>query len=32
MLEKLPHEERLASALEMLGVDFARLSDAAGHA
>ena len=28
----LPHEERLASALEMLGVDFARLSDAAGHA
>jgi putative transcriptional regulator len=28
----LPHEERLASALEMLGVDFAHLSDTAGHA
>ncbi len=28
----LPHEERLASALEMLGVDFAHLSESAGHA
>lgn len=32
ILFELPHEERLASALDMLGVDFARLSDSAGHA
>ncbi|SDG77413.1 YqgE/AlgH family protein [Propionivibrio dicarboxylicus] len=28
----LPHEERLASAMDMLGIDFANLADAAGHA
>lgn len=28
----LPAEERLAAALQRLGVDFARLSDVAGHA
>lgn len=28
----LPHEERLAAAMDMLGVDFTNLSDAAGHA
>jgi putative transcriptional regulator len=32
ILFDLPYEERLASAMEILGVDFARLSDAAGHA
>jgi putative transcriptional regulator len=29
---ELPPEERLAAAMELLGVDFARLQDAAGHA
>ena len=28
----LPAEERLPAAMELLGVDFARLSDSAGHA
>lgn len=28
----LPPEERLAAAMELLGLDFARLQDAAGHA
>ncbi len=28
----LPHEERLAAAMEMLGIDFASLSEEAGHA
>jgi putative transcriptional regulator len=28
----LPAEERLAAAMELLGLDFARLSDEAGHA
>jgi len=28
----LPPEERLAAAMQLLGVDFARLSDVAGHA
>ena len=28
----LPHENRLAAALERLGVDFARLAEKAGHA
>ncbi len=28
----LPAEERLAAAMELLGLDFARLQDAAGHA
>jgi putative transcriptional regulator len=28
----LPAEEKLAAAMEILGVDFARLQDAAGHA
>jgi putative transcriptional regulator len=28
----LPAEERLAAAMELLGVDFARLADEAGHA
>lgn len=28
----LPAEERLAAAMELLGVDYARLSDSAGHA
>jgi putative transcriptional regulator len=28
----LPAEERLAAAMELLGLDFARLADAAGHA
>jgi putative transcriptional regulator len=28
----LPAEERLAAAMELLGVDFARLQDSAGHA
>jgi putative transcriptional regulator len=28
----VPPEERLASAMELLGLDFARLQDAAGHA
>lgn len=28
----LPAEERLVAALEMLGIDFAKLSDKAGHA
>lgn len=32
ILFALPHEERLASAMEMLGVDLANLSDTAGHA
>ncbi|MGH8717593.1 MAG: YqgE/AlgH family protein [Burkholderiales bacterium] len=28
----MPFEDRLAAAMELLGVDFAKLSDAAGHA
>lgn len=28
----MPFEDRLAAAMEILGVDFAKLSDAAGHA
>ena len=32
ILFSLPHEERLAAAMDMLGVDFTNLSDAAGHA
>ena len=28
----LPAEERLAAAMELLGLDYARLQDAAGHA
>jgi putative transcriptional regulator len=28
----LPAEERLAAALELLGLDYARLADQAGHA
>ena len=28
----LPPEERLAAAMQTLGIDFARLSDSAGHA
>ncbi len=28
----LPSEERLAAAMELLGVDYARLADSAGHA
>jgi putative transcriptional regulator len=32
VLFELPYEERLASALELLGVNLANLADAAGHA
>ena len=32
ILFALPHEEKLAAAMDMLGVDFTNLSDAAGHA
>ncbi|MBK8114378.1 MAG: YqgE/AlgH family protein [Candidatus Accumulibacter sp.] len=32
ILFELPYEERLASALELLGVNLANLADAAGHA
>jgi len=32
ILFDLPAEERLAAAMELLGLDFARLSDEAGHA
>jgi len=32
ILFELPAEERLAAAMELLGVDFASLSDVAGHA
>lgn len=32
ILFDLPYEERLASAMEMLGVDFINLSEKAGHA
>lgn len=32
ILFSLPFEDRLAAAMELLGVDFAKLSDAAGHA
>jgi putative transcriptional regulator len=28
----LPPEERLAAAMQLIGVDFAKLSDVAGHA
>ena len=28
----LPPEERLPAAMQLLGIDFARLSDVAGHA
>jgi putative transcriptional regulator len=28
----LPAEERLAAAMRLLGVDYAKLSDTAGHA
>jgi putative transcriptional regulator len=28
----IPYEERLPSAMEMLGVDFTNLADQAGHA
>ncbi len=28
----LPPEERLAAAMQLLGIDFTRLSDVAGHA
>jgi putative transcriptional regulator len=28
----LPSEERLAAAMQLLGIDFAKLSDVAGHA
>lgn len=32
ILFELPAEERLAAAMEQLGIDFSRLSEAAGHA
>ena len=32
ILFELPHEEKLASALELLGVDLANLAGQAGHA
>jgi putative transcriptional regulator len=32
ILFDLPAEERLAAAMELLGVDYARLADSAGHA
>jgi putative transcriptional regulator len=32
ILFSLPSEERLPAAMQKLGVDFATLSDAAGHA
>jgi putative transcriptional regulator len=32
ILFDLPAEERLAAAMELLGIDFARLADSAGHA
>jgi putative transcriptional regulator len=32
ILFEIPYEERLASALELLGVNLANLADAAGHA
>jgi putative transcriptional regulator len=32
ILFELPPEERLAAAMQLLGVDFANLSEVAGHA
>lgn len=32
ILFALPHEEKLAAAMDMLGIDLANLSDSAGHA
>ena len=32
ILFDLPSEERLPAAMELLGVDYARLADSAGHA
>jgi putative transcriptional regulator len=32
ILFELPYEERLPSALELLGIDFANLAGQAGHA